>query len=65
MDNNYVIYDNKTEQKIADIIKKLTPKQAKQIGISKRNLRYLKKKVKSGKQIILRKKTLNKLNKMI
>ena len=34
-DNNYVIYDNKTEQKIIDVIKKLTPKQAKASGISK------------------------------
>ncbi len=36
------------EQKIKDIIKKLTPRHAKQIGISKRNLRYLRKKVKDG-----------------
>ena len=32
-DNDYVIYDNKTEQKIIEVIKKLTPKQAKTIGI--------------------------------
>jgi hypothetical protein len=60
-DNDYVIYDNKTEQKIADVIKKLTPKQAKQIGISKRNMRYLKKKIKNDKKIVLKRKTLNKL----
>ena len=39
-DSNYVIYDNKGEQEIRDVIKNLKPKQAKQIGISKRNLRY-------------------------
>jgi hypothetical protein len=63
-DNDYVIYDDKAEQKITDVIKNLRPKQAKQIGISKRNLRYLRMKVKTGKQIVLRKKTLNKLLKL-
>ena len=63
-DNDYVIYDNRTEQKIADVIKRLTPKQAKQIGISKRNMRYLKMKIKTKKQIILRKKTLMKLHRL-
>ncbi len=60
-DNDYVIYDNKTEQKIADVIKNMTVKRAKQIGISKRNMRYLKKKVREGKWIILKRKTLKKL----
>ena len=64
MDKNYVIYDNKKEQKIIEIIKKLTPKQAKAIGISKRNLRYLRKKVKIKNRIILKTKTLNRLLKM-
>ena len=62
--NDYVIYDNKTEQKIADVIKRLTPKQAKQIGISKRNMRYLRKKVKEHKWIKLKRKTWLKLSKM-
>ena len=61
-DNDYVIYDNKSEQKITDVIKKLTPKQAKQAGISKRNLRYLKMKVREGKQIRFKRKTLVRLN---
>ncbi|MGC8652167.1 MAG: hypothetical protein ACP5UH_02870 [Candidatus Micrarchaeia archaeon] len=61
-DNDYVIYNNKTEKKIADVIKRLTPKRAKQIGLSKRNLRYLRKKIKEGKTIKqLKRKTLNKL----
>ena len=64
LDKNYVIYDNKKEQKIIEIIKKLTPKQAKAIGISKRNLRYLRKKVKIKNRIILKTKTLNRLLKM-
>ena len=61
-DSDYVIYDDKTEQKITDIIKNMTAKQAKQAGISKRNLRYLKKKVRESKRIILKKKTLKKLS---
>ena len=63
-DNSCVIYDNKTEQKIADIIKKLTPKQAKQIGVSERNLRYLRKKIKEGKMTNLKGKTLRKFKKL-
>ena len=62
LDNNYVIYDNKTEQKIIRIIKKLTPKQAKQIGISKRNLRYLRKKVKNKEKLRLKSKTIKRLS---
>ena len=64
-DNDYVIYDNKSEQKITDVIQKLTPKQAKVVGISKRNLRYLRKKVKEGKKVVLKKKTIYKLMKML
>ena len=64
-DNDYVIYDNKTGQKITEVIKNMTIKQAKQAGISKRNLRYLKKKVRDSKKIILKRKTLNKLNRRI
>jgi len=63
-DNDIVIYDNKTEQKITDIIKNLTLKQARKIGISKRNLRYLKMKLKNGKKIVLKRKTLSKLLKV-
>ena len=64
LNNDYVIYDNKTEQKIIKIIEKLTPKQAKAIGISKRNMRYLIKKVKEGTKIIFKRKTLSKLQKL-
>ena len=64
LDSDYVIYDSKIEQKIADVIKKLTPKQAKAIGISKRNLRYLRKKVKNSTKIIFKRKTLSKLLKL-
>ena len=60
-DNDYVIYDNKTEQKIADVIKNMTTKDARRIGLSKRHLFRLKKRVKEGKQIVLKKKTLKKL----
>ena len=34
-DNDYVIYDNKTEQKRADVINNMTTKDAKRIGLSK------------------------------
>ncbi|MGI0100268.1 MAG: hypothetical protein ACREBH_00890, partial [Candidatus Micrarchaeaceae archaeon] len=62
-DNDYVVYDNKTEQRIMDIIKDMTTKDARRIGLSKRHLFRLKKKVKQGKEIVLKKKTLNKLYK--
>lgn len=48
-----------------DVIKKLTPRQAKKIGISKRNLRYLKMKVKEDKEIKLKKKMLHKLSRIV
>ena len=60
-DNDYVIYDNKTEQKITDVIKNMTTKDARRIGLSKRHLFRLKKGIKEGKRIMLKKKTLNKL----
>ena len=60
-DNDYVVYDNKTEQKIADIIKNMTTKDAKRIGLSKMQMFRLKKKIKEGKRIVLKKKTLKKL----
>ena len=60
-DNDYVIYDNKTEQKITDVIKNMTTKDARRIGLSKRHLFRLKKRIKEGKRIMLKKKTLNKL----
>ncbi|MCL4373936.1 MAG: hypothetical protein M1279_01675 [Candidatus Marsarchaeota archaeon] len=64
-DNDYVIYDNKTEQKITGVINNMTIKQAKQAGISKRNLRYLKMKVREGKHIRFKRKTLLRLNKVV
>ena len=45
-DNDYVVYDNKTEQKIADVINDMTTKDARRIGLSKRHLFRLKKKIK-------------------
>ena len=60
-DNDYVVYDNKTEQKIADVIKNMTTKDAKRIGLSKRQLFRLKKRIKKGKKIMLKRKTINKL----
>lgn len=60
-DNDYVIYDNKTEQKITNAIKNMTTKDARRIGLSKRHLFRLKKGIKEGKKIVLKKKTTNKL----
>ena len=59
--NDYVIYDNKTEQKIIDVIRNMTTKDARHIGLSKMQMFRLKKKVQQGKQIVLKKKTLKKL----
>ena len=64
-DNDYVIYDNKTEQKIAYVIEKMTTKDARHIGLSKRHLFRLKKRIKEGKKIVLKKKTVKKLMKMV
>ena len=61
-DNDYVIYDNKTEQKITDVIKNMTTKDARRIGLSKRHLFRLKKGIKEGKKIVLKRKMMNKLN---
>ena len=60
-DNDYVIYDNKTEQKITDVIKNMTTKDAKRIGLSKMHMFRLKKNIKEGKKMVLKKKTVNKL----
>jgi hypothetical protein len=64
-DDDYVIYDNKTEQKIMNVIRNMTIKQAKEIGISRRNLFYLKKRAKCGRRILLKKKTLLRLSKVL
>ena len=61
-DNDYVIYDNKTAQKITDVIKNMTTKDAKRIGLSKMQMFGLNKKIKEGKEVVLRRKTLNKLS---
>ena len=63
-DNDYVIYDNKTEQKIANVIKNMTTKDARRIGLSKIQMFRLKKKIKEGKKIVLKKKTMKKLMRM-
>ncbi len=57
---DYIIYDSKTEQKIIDIIKNMTTKDAKRIGLSKRQLFRLKKKIKERKEIVLKRKTVKK-----
>jgi len=63
-DNDYVIYNNRSEQKITDIIKNMTTKDARRIGLSKMQMFRLKKKIRDGKKIILKKKTVNKLMKV-
>ena len=60
-DNDYVIYDDKITQKITDVIKKLTYKEAKKLGIRRNTLWYLKKRVKEGGKLRLKRKILNKL----
>jgi hypothetical protein len=64
-DNDYVTYDSKSEQKITNVIKNMTTKDAKCIGLSKRHLFRLKKKIKEGKKIVLKRKTLKKLAKVL
>ena len=59
--NDYVIYDNKTEQKITHVIKNMTTRDAKRIGLSKMQMFRLKKKVQQGKKIVLKRKTAKKL----
>lgn len=63
-DNDYVIYDNKSEQKITDVIRNMITKDARRIGLSKMQMFRLKKKIKEGKPIVLKKKTVNKLLKL-
>ena len=60
-DDDYVIYDNRTEQKIAGVIRNMTTKDARRIGLSKMQRFRLKKKIKEGKSIVLKRKTINKL----
>ena len=60
-DNDYVIYDNRTEQKIADVIRNIITKDAKCIGLSKMQMFRLKKRIKEGKKIVLKRKTAKKL----
>ncbi len=44
-----------------DAIREMTTKDARCIGLSKRHLFRLKKKIKEGKKMVLKKKTINKL----
>ena len=60
-DNDYVIYDNKSAQKITDVIRNMTTKDAKHIGLSKMQMFRLKKKIKEGKNIALKRKTVKRL----
>jgi aconitase B len=51
---------------VAEFIKKMTTKDAKHIGLSKRHLFRLKKKIKEGKKIVvLNRKTVNKLLRLV
>jgi hypothetical protein len=43
----------------------MTTKDARRIGLSKRHLFRLKKRIKEGKKIVLKRKTLKKLLKMV
>jgi len=63
--NDYVIYDNISEQKITDVINNMITKDARRIGLSKMQMFRLKKKIKDGKKIVLEKKTLKKLTNYI
>ena len=65
LDDDYVIYDSRTEQKIVDVIRNMTTKDARRIGLSKMQMFRLKKKIKEGKKIVLKKKTIKKLMKTV
>ena len=60
-DDNYTIYGARIDEKLCKIIPNLTNIDAKQIGISRTELYYLKKMVKEGKKMVLKKKTVHKL----
>ena len=64
-DDNYTIYGARIDEKLCKIIPNLTNIDAKQIGISRTELFYLKKKVSRTEEIRLKKKTLNKLRKLV
>ena len=64
-DDDYVIYDNRTEQKIAGVIRNMTTKDARRIGLSKMQMLRLKKKIKEGKKIVLKGKTMKKLARVL
>ena len=49
---------------VAEFIKNMTTKDARHIGLYKRHLFRLKKKIKEGKRIVLKKKTTKKLLKV-
>jgi hypothetical protein len=49
-DDDYVIYDSRTEQKIAGAIRNMTTKDARRIRLSKRQLFRLKKKIKEERR---------------
>ena len=49
---------------MVDVIRNMTTKDARRIGLSKRQLFRLKKRIKEGKKIMLKKKTTKKLLKV-
>ena len=50
------------KQKITDVIKNMTTKDAERIGLSKMQMFRLKKKINEGKRIVLKKKTIKMLS---
>ena len=56
-----IIYEDKITQRITNTIKRLTYKDAKKLGIRRNTLWHLKKRVKEGKKLRLKRKTVNKL----
>ena len=47
--------------RVTEIIKNMTTKDAKRIGLSKMQMFRFKKKIKEGKKMVLKKKTIKKL----
>ncbi len=62
VEQNYVAYSNETENKILLVIKDISYEEAKGLGIGRTTLYYLKKKIKEGKKIRLKRKTYNSLS---
>ena len=64
-DNEYVVYNSILGRKIIDIVRNMSNKEAKRVGIARTELFYLKKKINNAKEIRLKTKTLNNLKKLV